>query len=565
MACSRCFAGFFCFLLMVALPAAALAQSITGMGELPREQQAEPIRDVLESPPSLERRTGTYGPVDRQGLHADDIPPFGANLFRGGFRGIRSSGINPAYRIMPGDQITLRTWGAVAMERVLPVDAQGNIFIPQVGPVQVQGTSAAELNGRVESAIRRVFRDNVSVYTNLQGVQPVAVFVTGFVNSPGLYAGVPSDSLLYFLDQASGIDVASGSFRDIRILRGGRTIATVDLYPFLLSGEIPRPQFEEGDTLVVGPRGPMITVTGDVSQPYRYELDAAPRSGQDLLQWVQTIPGVSHALVRGVRETGPFSVYLPITAFRDESLNAGDEIVFSADQRADTIVVELEGIYEGPSRFALPRDARLLDLLDSIPVNPELAEVRSVSIKRLSVAERQRQSLEDSLRRLETAYLGASSATAEEAAIRAAEAELIQNFVQRARQVVPTGRMVVAHQGQISNIRLQDGDIITIPSQSDSLLISGEVLVPQAMIYVAGQRAEDYIRRAGGFTERADERNILVVRQNGEVVSASEVELRPGDEILVLPVVPTKNLQLASTLAQIIYHIAVAARVALNI
>lgn len=565
MACTRAFAWLLGAFLGVALPATAFAQAITGMGEIPREQRADPIVDTLEPPPSMERRPGTFGPVDRQRLEAGEISPFGTNLFEGGFRGIRGSGINPAYRIMPGDQITLRTWGALAMERVLPVDAQGNIFIPQVGPVQVQGIAADNLNARVEGAIRQIFREDVSVYTNLQGVQPVAVFVTGFVYRPGLYAGTPSDSLLYFLDQAAGIDASSGSFRDIRIIRDGRTIATVDLYPFILSGEIPRPQFEEGDTIVVGARGAMVTVTGDVSQPYRYELDAATRSGADLLRWVQTFPGVSHTLVRGVRDPGPFSVYLAMDAFRQETLGAGDEIVFAADQRSYSIMVELEGSFEGVSRFVIPQDARLLDLLDSIPVNPKLADVQSVSIKRRSVAERQRQSLDDSLRRLETAYLGASSATVEEATIRSAEAELIQNFVQRARQVEPSGRMVIAHNGQISNIRLQDGDIITIPGLSDSLLISGEVLVPQAMVYVPRQSAEDYIRRGGGFTERADKRNVLVVRQNGEVVAAKEVDLRPGDEILVLPEVPTKNLQLASTLAQILYQIAISTAVVIDI
>jgi sulfur carrier protein ThiS len=137
--------------------------------------------------------------------------------------------------------------------------------------------------------------------------------------------------------------------------------------------------------------------------------------------------------------------------------------------------------------------------------------------------------------------------------------------VRRARQVEPSGRMVVAHNGHISNIRLQHGDVITIPERASSLLISGEVLVPQAMVFQEGQRVADYIRRAGGFTERADRRRVLIVRQNGEVVPARGTTLRPGDEILVLPAVPTKNLQLASAVAQILFQIAVTTRVALNI
>jgi protein involved in polysaccharide export with SLBB domain len=431
--------------------------------------------------------------------------------------------------------------------------------------VYVQGISNGELDARVKAAIREVFTGNVSVYTNLQGVQPVAVFVTGYVEKPGRYAGSPNDSLLYFLDQASGIDKNTGSFRRIRVLRSGKTIAEADLYDFLINGQLPRPQFEDGDTIVVEPRGPVVTVAGDVARPYRYELDRESRLGHELLELTQINPGVSHVLQRGVRETGPFSAYLPLRAFRSDVLRAGDEVYFSADQRADSIVVQVEGSYKGPSRFVVPKDATLKELLDSIAVDPAMTDVRSVSVRRESVAARQRQSLEDSLRRLETTYLGASSGTAEEARIRVQEAELIQDFVKRAREVNPNGRIVIARNGQISDIRLQDGDIITIPERSDSLLLSGEVLVPQAMAYVESEGVSDYIRRAGGFTDRADKRNVLVVRQNGEVVAANEAVLRPGDEILVLPAVPTKNLQLASTLAQILFHIAVTTRTVLDL
>jgi protein involved in polysaccharide export with SLBB domain len=557
-----------CCLALAALAAAsfaAAAQSISGLGDLPRDQRIEPLTEEHEGRAATDWRTGTYGPVTVEHPDADAARPFGADLFKGGFRGTRASGLNATYRILPGDQITVRAWGALDLNRVLPVDAQGNIFIPSVGPVQVMGVSNSELDSRVRAAIRQVFTDNVSVYTNLQGVQPVAVFVTGFVESPGRYAGTPDDSLLYFLDQASGIAPQSGSFRDIRILRDGDIVTEIDLYGFLLSGHLPRTQFEDGDTIVVGRRGPAVTVSGDVATPYRYELvhDAVP--GADLLELVQLKPGVSHALLTGTRNGAPISAYLPLNELHADQLHDGDELLFAIDTRRDTIIVQLEGSFEGPSRFTVPNDAALRDLLDSIPVNPSLADVQSVSIRRESVAERQRRSLEDSLRRLETAYLGASSSTVEEARIRAGEAELIQDFVRRARQTEPSGRMVIAHNGRISDIRLQDGDVITIPERSHSLLVSGEVLVPQAMVYQDGQRAEDYIRRAGGFTERADKRRILVVRPNGEVVPARGNELRPGDEILVLPAVPTKNLQLASTLAQILFQIAVTTRVVLDI
>jgi len=478
---------------------------------------------------------------------------------------MRSDGLNPGYRVVPGDQITLRVWGAIEIERVLPVDAKGNIFIPSIGPVPVQGTTNDQLNSKVTSAIKSVYPEQVQVYTNLQGVQPVSVFVTGYVEKPGRYAGTPTDSLLYFVDQAGGIDSRLGSYRSITLLRNNQVIEQIDLYDFLLDGKLPRPQFKDGDTIVIQERGPAVVVTGDVQRDYRYELAEDEMTGEALLSLARIKAGVSHVLLRGDRQRGPFSAYVPVEEFAKQSLHSGDEVLFSSDKREDTIVVQLEGSFYGPSRYVLPEDAHLRQFLDAIAVPRDLTDTRSISLRRESVAEQQQKALEESLRRLETNYLGAPSATPEEAQIRLKEAELISNFVERASEVEPTGRLVVSHNDQISNIRLQDGDVITLPEYSDSILISGEVLVPQSVVYKRGMSVQDYIETSGGFSQHADEDRILVVRMNGEVRSASQVRPRPGDEILVLPKVPTKNIQLATSISQILYQIAVATKVAIDL
>ncbi len=544
--------------------AQALSLSDSILPEQANQQGNLPQQEVNDTP-RANWDSGTYGPVSPNVQDPDVLPPFGANLFTGGFRGAMGDGLNPDYRIKPGDQVTVRAWGAFELDRVLPVDAQGNIFIPGSGPLKVEGQSSQQVDASVRQAITSVYPDNVQVYTNLQGVQPVAVYVTGYVENPGRYAGTPNDSLLYFLDQSGGIDQDLGSYRQIRVMREGRNVATVDLYDFLINGNIPRPQFQDGDTIVVEERGPAIAVGGDVHREYRYEMTGSSLSGAELVNLARLRSGVSHVLLRGDREEGPIAQYFPIDMFAGQTIRSGDEVLFSSDKRSETIVVEVEGSYYGPSRYALPRDARLSELLDAIAVPENMTAVESISIQRESVKKQQAQSLEESLRRLETTYLGAPSSTNEEAQIRVQEAELIQDFISRASELEPSGRLVVAYDGRISDIRLQDGDVVTIPEVSDSMLISGEVLVPQAAVYRPGMSVIDYIEGAGGFTDRADDDHILVVRQNGAVENARNVNLRPGDEILVMPAAPTHNLQLASTLTQILYQIAVATKVAVDL
>jgi len=491
--------------------------------------------------------------------------PFGANLFDGGFSNDREDGVNPGYIIQPGDQIAVRVWGAIEFNESLGVDARGNIFIPKVGPVMVGGVANRNLNQRVTQSVRSVFTDNVRVYTSLNGSQPVAVFVTGYVPQPGRFSGIPSNSALHFIDRAGGIDETRGSYRDITVTRDGKQLASIDLYDFLLEGIMPTPQFQDGDTIVVGVKNSAVVVTGDVANSAIFELSEASTRGRQLMSQSLIEPGVSYAAVSGIRDAKPFSVYLPLVEFEDFELRDGDSVKFSIDQHDTIIVVEVEGSHLGPSRFAVPRDTRLQEVLDYIEVDPLLADFSALSLRRQSVAARQKQSLDESLRRLESRYLTASSQTDAEARIRAQEAQLVTQFVERARQVVPSGRLVVASSGSVADILLQQGDTISIPRRSDSVLLSGEVFVTQAMLHREGLRARDYIELAGGFSDQAFTGRLVVMHPNGEVTTSKNPVVRAGDEIIVMPKVPTKNLQLASILADILYKVAIATSVALGI
>ena len=497
-------------------------------------------------------------PAEQSG---EGIRPFGSKLFDGGFQGEREDGLNPDYLVRPGDHITLRMWGAVDHSGVVVVDAQGNVFLPEIGPIRVAGIQNAKLSERILHAVRAVFTQNVDVYTNLEGTSPVVVYVAGYAMAPGSYAGVSSDSLLYFLSRAGGVDPRQGSYRNVTVKRGEEVLEEVDLYEFLLEGSLTRLQFMDGDTILVRPKGGTVEVTGNVRNGYQFEIPQGGVSGRHVADLARPDAGVSHVSLQGFRGERPYTAYLSLAEFLSHPIQNGDWIEFHIDQYQPTMMVSVEDSHLGPSRFAVQRGTTLLALLDNVEVDPELADTESIFLKRKSVIRRQKQALEESLTRLETTVLGATSQTDAESEIRVQEAELITRFVERARQVEPEGVLVVTEDGETANLRLQPDDVVVIPERSRVVLVSGEVMAPQALVHVPGDRPSDYVERVGGYTERADESKIMIRRRNGEVVQGdlasgqSVIAIREGDEIVVFPKVPVKNLQVAATLAEVLFRL----------
>lgn len=491
-------------------------------------------------------------------------PPYGANLFAGGYETERTDGLNDNYLVAPGDKINIWLWGAVSYSDVVTVDNQGNIFMPDIGPIKVENVKASEVNQYVTSQIKKVYTNNVSVYVNLLTATPVSIYLSGPVIRPGQYAGMASDSLLYFLKRAGGIDPERGSYRSIQIKRNGQILADVDLYDFIRTGRLPNISFKDGDIILVTPQKPAITVSGGVRNPFRFELKDEKSLGSKLVEFSRPLAKISHVGVIGNRDNGPFSLYMPYKDFQSFELEDGDKVIFNDDLHAQVMDIQVSGSYLGPSYFAVQKRTKLHDLLNYIPVDPVLANTDSIYILRQSVAERQKQMIEESLDRLERSVFTSPASSDGEATIRAKEAEMVLQFTERARKVEPLGKVVVSDKGHVANILLEQGDVIVIPNKTDLIQIGGEVLMPQAVVYNKDATIDDYIAWAGGFTERAEDARIAIVRANGLVEFDSKDPIQKGDQVLVLPKVDTKTMQAVKDITQIIYQIAIAANVAVN-
>ncbi len=200
---------------------------------------------------------------------------FGSEVFQNGTRDPQmipmDLPVGPDYVVGPGDGLAIDVWGGVSQRIFRTVDRAGQVSIPEVGPVLVSGKSLADLQQELQRLLRTEFRD-VSTEVSLARLRTIRVYEVGDVANPGAYdissLSTPLNALF-----AAGGPTPKGSLRIVKHYRGNQLLQTVDLYDLLLhgvKGDIAR--LDNGDTVMVPPVGPQVTVQGMVRRPSIYEL-----------------------------------------------------------------------------------------------------------------------------------------------------------------------------------------------------------------------------------------------------------------------------------------------------
>jgi polysaccharide biosynthesis/export protein len=201
---------------------------------------------------------------------------FGAEVFRDGLRDPRAIPmdlpVGPDYVVGPGDTLSIDLWGGVSARLVRNVDREGRVNLPEAGPLQVSGRSLGDVQQAVERAISTQFRDT-SADVSVSRLRTVRVYVVGEVAEPGAYDISSLSTALNALVAAGGVS-PRGSLRELKHYRGRQLLESIDAYDLLLRGVKPDAQkLENGDTLMVPPIGPQVTITGMVRRPAIYELN----------------------------------------------------------------------------------------------------------------------------------------------------------------------------------------------------------------------------------------------------------------------------------------------------
>jgi protein involved in polysaccharide export with SLBB domain len=247
---------------------------------LPLERR--PPRKPQPPAPELVRTRSPYNDIPSlydmyvQAIPRPTLPKrFGAEVFENGTRDSQLIPMDvpagPDYIVGPGDGLSVDMWGGVSQRIYRVVDREGRVSLPEVGPVLVSGKSLADLQANLQETLRTQFRQ-VSVAVSLSRLRTIRVYEVGDIANPGAYDISSLSTPLNALFVAGG-PTQKGSLRIVKHYRGDQLVQVVDLYDLLLHGvRSGLQQLENGDSVLVPPVGPQITVEGMVRRPAIYEL-----------------------------------------------------------------------------------------------------------------------------------------------------------------------------------------------------------------------------------------------------------------------------------------------------
>jgi protein involved in polysaccharide export with SLBB domain len=246
-----------------------------------KTSQNQPYRDPDD--PQVRRRVSPYSNLPSlSDLYAQfpaaqpKLRRFGSDAFRVGTGNANQLPLDvpagPEYVLGPGDSLVLNLWGSRTDRINRTIDRQGQVELPEAGAIMVSGMTIAQAQSAMENVLNTQFQKE-HVEISLGRLRTVRIYVVGDVQRPGAYDVSSLSTPLSALYEAGG-PTSRGSLRILRQYRGNELIKQIDLYDFLLHGMRSEDQrLLPGDTLLVPPAGPQVTIEGMVHRPAIYELN----------------------------------------------------------------------------------------------------------------------------------------------------------------------------------------------------------------------------------------------------------------------------------------------------
>jgi polysaccharide export outer membrane protein len=239
-------------------------------------------------------------------------------------------------RIAPGDLLDIEVFGVPEMKQQARVSAGGNIMMPMIGAVAVNGMTTMEAQARIaQQLMDGNFLNNPSVSVMIREYSTQGISVLGEVNKPGIYPLLGARRLFDAISAAGGTTPRAG--RIVSITRRTRPDEplTVSLDYDPDKNKKANIDILPGDTVVVSRAG-VVYVVGEVTKPGGFTMENNERL--TVLQALALAGGASKfadmkkaQLIRQTpvgRQEVPISLKAILTAGAKDVPMQADDILF---------------------------------------------------------------------------------------------------------------------------------------------------------------------------------------------------------------------------------------------
>lgn len=379
------------------------------------------------------------------------------------------------YVLGPGDQLIIDVYGDTQRSESLTVSPDGDVTVPDYGPVHVAGLTVAAAQSRVRSHLGEYYASS-DVKVTLGQTRTIMVNVMGEVRTPGTYTLSAFATVFHALYMAGGISDL-GTLRNIKVYRQGKLITTVDVYQFILSGRLAgNVRLADNDVIQVGTYDAIVDITGRVKRPMAYELRES-ESLSTLLKYSGGFASDAYKKsLRVLRKNGRMKSVFNVEEFEraDFKMFDGDSVIVDSIFNRFENMVEIKGAVFRPGMYQL---------------GDKVSSVRSL-------------------------IENADGITEEAMTSRAVLRRMKANRTQEVLSIDLKGIL----DGTAADVPLENEDVLFIPTLAEhqnlrTLSIEGEVIFPGTYEYAEKMTIEDLILQAGGLTDAASTVKVDVARR----------------------------------------------------
>ncbi len=408
------------------------------------------------------------------------------------------------YVIGVNDEIVLDISGLYEANYKLKVSPEGNIRIPNIGPLRVSGKSIEEATSKIRNEVAKVYQGVSSgetrVNITLGSIRSIRVTIVGDATRPGTYT-LPSLATAFNAVYACGGPAEAGSMRQIRVIRNGKTITTIDVYKFLQDGIIENNVIlHDDDVIKFEPVKNRVSITGSLKHTGRFEA----LEGETLSDLIKFAGGFKEdaytelATVVRIADNQKKVMDVPSNQFKNFKVLPGDEYTFSGILNKFSNRVDITGSVNRPGIYELKDGLTVSQLVQKANGLKEDAFLNRAFITRLR---------ENQIPEVLSFNLG----------------EILN--------------------GKNADIILQKDDRVEIKSlfeyrQDFNVSIVGEVQAPGTFPWVENLTLLDLISKAKGFTIAAATDSIELIR----IIKDKDILLQSNQKTIVKKFRIDKNL-----------------------